>query len=63
MAVKFYLPNGTVTHLRSIPVFFTRTPDETLEFLKAVKPDPATGRPNEKNTMQFLAHGVRTQYR
>jgi catalase len=57
MAVKFYLPDGTVTDLiaLTIPVFFTRTPDETLEFLKAVKPDPATGRPNEKNVMQFLA--------
>jgi catalase len=57
MAVKFYLPDGTVTDLVSIPipVFFGRTPDEVLEGLKALKPDPATGKPDEKRVMQLLA--------
>jgi len=57
MAVKFYLPDGTVTDLISltIPVFFGRTPDEVLEGLKALKPDPATGKPDEKKLMQLLA--------
>jgi catalase len=57
MAVKFYLPDGTVTDLigLTIPVFFTRTPDEMLEFLTAAKPDPVTGRPDEKKFMQVLA--------
>jgi catalase len=57
MAVKFYLPDGTVTDLISltIPVFFGRTPDEVLEGLKALKPDPATGKPDEKRLMQLLA--------
>lgn len=57
MAVKFYLPDGTVTDLigLAIPIFFTRTPDEMLEFLTAAKPDPVTGRPDEKKFMQVLA--------
>lgn len=57
MAVKFYLPDGTVTDLigLTIPVFFGRTPDEVLAGLKALKPDPATGKPDEKRVMQFLA--------
>jgi catalase len=57
MAVKFYLPDGTVTDLigLTIPVFFTRTPDEMLEFLTAAKPDAVTGRPDEKKFMQVLA--------
>src|SRR3984885_3219552 len=36
MAVKFYLPDGTITDLVMLPLllFFARTPEETLEFLK-----------------------------
>jgi catalase len=57
MAVKFYLPDGTVTDLigLTIPLFFGRTPDEVLEGLKILKPDPATGKPDEKKLMQYLA--------
>jgi catalase len=57
MAVKFYLPDGTVTDLiaLTIPVFFGRTPDEVLESLKTLKPDPATGKPDKEKVMQFLA--------
>jgi catalase len=57
MAVKFYLPDGTVTDLiaLTIPVFFGRTPDEVLEGLKVLKPDPATGKPDEKRVRQLLA--------
>ena len=57
MAVKFYLPDGTVTDLigLTIPLFFGRTPDEVLEGLKILKPDPATGKPDEKKMMQYLA--------
>ncbi len=45
MAAKFFLPDGTVTDLIGlpIPIFPTRTPEETLEFLEAAQPDPATG--------------------
>ena len=35
--------------------FFGRTPDEVLEGLKILKPDPATGKPDEKKLMQYLA--------
>ena len=57
MAVKFYLPDGTITDLIAItiPVFFARTPDEMLEVLKTLKPDLATGKPDEKRIMQLLA--------
>jgi catalase len=56
MAVKFYLPDGTVTDLigLTIPLFFGRTPDEVLEGLKVLKPDPVTGKPDEKRVMQLL---------
>ncbi|TLX82144.1 MAG: catalase [Thaumarchaeota archaeon] len=57
MAVKFYLPDGTVTDLIgiTIPLFFGRTPDEVLEGLKMLKPDAVTGKPDEKKLMQYLA--------
>jgi catalase len=57
MAVKFYLPDGTVTDLVALPfpLFFARTPEETLEFLEAVRPDPTTGKPNPKTLEPFLA--------
>src|SRR5260370_14583321 len=57
MAVKFFLPDGTVTDLIGlpVPVFPTRTPEETLEFLEAVRPDPATNKPDLAGVEQFLA--------
>lgn len=57
MAVRFYLPDGTVTDLVAlpIPVFFARTPEETLEFLQAVRPDPGTGAPDPNRIGQFMA--------
>ena len=57
MSVKFYLPDGTVTDLVaiSIPLFVGRTPEEVLEVLKLLKPDPATGKPDDKKVMQFLS--------
>ncbi len=38
-----------------VPVFPTRTPEETLEFLEAVRPDPATNKPDPARVEQFLA--------
>ena len=57
MAARFYLPDGTTTDLISLtaPLFFARTPEETLEFLKAVRPDPATGKPDPNRVGPFLA--------
>ena len=55
---EFFLPDGTTTDLVSLPIplFFARTPEETLEFLEAVRPDPSTGQP-DLNTLPspFLA--------
>ncbi len=57
MATRFYLPDGTVTDLVAIPIplFFTRTPEETLEALQVGQPDPATGQPDPVKVKQFLA--------
>ena len=57
MAVRFYLPDGTVTDLVALPIplFFARTPEETYEFLQAVRPDPATGEPDPNRVGPFLA--------
>ena len=62
MAVKFYLADGTVTDLIAIPIplFPGRTPEEILEFLKVIKPDPTTGKADDKKVMQFLATHPRT---
>ncbi|WP_322616920.1 catalase family peroxidase [Pseudomonas sp. BIC9C] len=56
MAVRFYLPDGTLTDLVSLPIplFFARTPEETLEFLEAVRPDPETGQPDPNRIGPFL---------
>jgi catalase len=57
MAVRFYLPDGTTTDLVSLPfpLFFTRTPEETLGFLEAVRPDPKTGAPDPNTVATFFA--------
>ena len=45
IAVKLYLPDGTTTDVIGItlPVFFTRTPEDLMEFNIARRPDPETG--------------------
>jgi catalase len=57
MATRFYLPDGTVTDLIALPIslFPARTPDETLELLKAGRPDPITGQPDLNRIGQFIA--------
>jgi catalase len=57
MAVKFYLPDGTVTDLVALPLplFPARTPEETLQFLEAVRPDPNSGQPDPSRVGEFLA--------
>jgi catalase len=57
MAVRFYLPDGTITNLVALPLplFPARTPEETLEFLEAVRPDPATGKPDDARMGAFFA--------
>ena len=57
MAVKFYLPNGTVTDLIALqlPLFPTRTPEETAEFLQAIAPDVTNGNPSVDKIKDFAA--------
>jgi catalase len=56
MAVKFYLPDGKTTDIVAItlPVFFTRTPQELIEFNHARAPDPDTGEPDMAKVGAFL---------
>ncbi len=57
MAVRFYLPDDTITDLVTItlPAFPARNPDEFIEFLGARAPDPATGKPDLARLGAFLA--------
>lgn len=57
MAVKFYLPDGTITDLvaLTLPLFPARTPEETLELLEAFRPDSKTGQPDPDRARRFLA--------
>jgi catalase len=56
MAVKFYLPDGTTADVSaiSLPVFFTRTPEDLLAFNEARRPDPATGQPDMDKVGAYL---------
>lgn len=56
MAVKLYLPDGTTTDLIGItlPCFFTRTPEDLIEFNQARRVDPATGAPDLAKVGAFL---------
>ena len=62
MAVKFYLPDGKTTDIvaLSLPVFFTRTPEDLLAFNEARRPDPATGQPDMDKVGAFLAEHPET---
>lgn len=56
MAVKLYLPDGTTTDLVCLSrrQFFVRTPEDFLEFTRARKPDPETGKPDMERLGAFL---------
>ena len=58
MATKFYLPDGTVTDLIGItlPAFFARTPDEFLDIVETLAPDPATGQRDLARIQAVLAN-------
>src|SRR3954453_14796716 len=62
MAVKFYLPDGGTTDIVaiSLPVFFTRTPEDLLVFNEARRPDPSTGQPDMDKVGAFLAEHPET---
>ena len=57
MAVKFYLPDAKTTDVvaLSLPVFFSRTPEDLLAFNEARRPDPVTGQPDMEKVGAFLA--------
>jgi catalase len=56
MAVKFQLPAGKSADIlaNSVEGFVARTPEELLQFLRAQRPDPATGRPDPEAVPRFL---------
>src|ERR671920_2377338 len=56
LAVKFYLPDGSKTDIvgLSLPCFFARTPEDFLEFTRARKPDPETGKPDLEKVGAWL---------
>ena len=56
MAVKLYLPDGTTTDVIGItlPSFFTRTPEDLIEFNTARRPDPETGALDMEKVGAFL---------
>lgn len=56
LAVKLYLEDGTRTDLvaLTLPQFFVRTPEDFLEFTRARKPDPKTGKPDLAKLGAFL---------
>src|SRR5437764_3926639 len=62
MAVKFYLPDGGTTDIvaLTLPVFFTRTPEDLIAFNRARRPDPATGQPDTEKVGAFLAEHPET---
>ena len=57
MATRFYLPDGTTTDVIALqmPLFPTRTPEETLEVLKAVRSDTKPGSSDPEKIKQVAA--------
>jgi hypothetical protein len=43
-----------------LSVFFTRTPDEILAFLKTFRPEPASGMSDESSLIPSPTHGLQT---
>jgi catalase len=63
MATSFRLPDGEATDIVAItiPVFFVRTADDFLEFLRARKPDPETGEMDMEKVGAFVGAHPETQ--
>jgi catalase len=57
MALEFRLPNGRLQHMTMIntPMFFAAMPRTFLDKMLALKPDPATGKPDPAAYKAFLA--------
>ena len=56
MALEFRLPEGHLQHMTMIntPMFFAAVPRTFLDKMRALKPDPATGKPDPKTFKAFL---------
>jgi catalase len=63
MATKFHLPDGSETDIVAItiPVFFVRTPEDFLEFVRARVPDPETGEIDMEKVGAFIGAHPETQ--
>jgi catalase len=63
MATKFHLPGGDETDIVAItiPVFFVRTANDFLEFLRVRKPDPETGEMDTEKVGAFVGAHPETQ--
>src|ERR1044072_1815597 len=57
MALEFRLPNGSLQHMTMLntPMFFAAMPRTFLDKMLALKPDPATGKPDPETWKEFLA--------
>src|SRR3954453_7535663 len=62
IGVKLYLPDGTTTDVVGItlPAFFTRTPEDLIEFNVARRPDPETGELDMAKVGSFLGEHPET---
>ena len=57
IALEFRLPNGSLQHMTMIntPMFFAAMPRTFLDKMLALKPDPATGKPDSEALKAFAA--------
>lgn len=57
MALEFKLPDGSLQHMTMLntPVFGAARPQTFLDLLVAMKPDPATGKPDPEKIKAFKA--------
>lgn len=57
MALQFRLPDGQLHHMAmlNLPIFGAASPQSFLDLMIALKPDPATGKPNPEKIKAFKA--------
>ncbi|MBL6457418.1 catalase family peroxidase [Belnapia sp. T6] len=62
LSIRFQVPNGTPWDMAniSVPIFGAPTPEALVEGLRARRPDPATGRPNQAAIDAFVAANPKT---
>jgi catalase len=63
MATKFRLGDGSSTDIvaLSLPMFFVRTTDDFVDFVRARRPDPATGEMDLNKVLAFLGEHPEAQ--